>query len=34
MIKSWKHKGLTAALSAIVERDGKGDIKAVEGANH
>lgn len=27
-------KGLTAALSAIVERDGKGDIKAVEGANH
>ena len=27
-------KGLTAALSAIVERDGKGDIKSVEGANH
>ena len=27
-------KGLTAALGAIVERDGKGDIKAVEGANH
>nr|WP_285816316.1 pyroglutamyl-peptidase I [Lactobacillus taiwanensis] len=27
-------KGLTAALSAIVDRDGKGDIEAVEGANH
>ena len=27
-------KGLTAALSAIVERDGKGDIEAIEGANH
>lgn len=27
-------KGLTAALSAVVERDGKGDIKSVEGANH
>ena len=24
-------KGLTAAISAIVERDGKGDIKAIEG---
>ncbi|WP_297815414.1 pyroglutamyl-peptidase I [uncultured Lactobacillus sp.] len=27
-------KGLTAALGAIVERDGKGDIAAVEGHNH
>ena len=27
-------KGLTAALSAIVDRDGKSDIEAVEGANH
>lgn len=27
-------KGLTVALSAIVDRDGKGDIEAVEGANH
>lgn len=26
--------GLTAAISAIVECDGKGDIKTVEGANH
>ena len=27
-------KGLTAALTAIVERDGKGDIVAIEGHNH
>lgn len=27
-------KGLTAALGAIVERDGQSDIKAVEGQNH
>lgn len=27
-------KGLTAALTAIVDRDGKGDIVAVEGKNH
>ena len=27
-------KGLTAAIGAIVERDGQSDIKAVEGQNH
>lgn len=27
-------KGLTAAIEAIVERDGQGDIEAVEGHNH
>lgn len=27
-------KGLTAAIGAIVERDGQNDIKAVEGQNH
>ena len=27
-------KGLTAAIGAIVERDGQGDIEAVEGQNH
>lgn len=27
-------KGLTAAIDAIVERDGQSDIKAVEGQNH
>lgn len=27
-------RGLTAAIGAIVERDGKGDIVAVEGQNH
>ena len=27
-------KGLIAAIRAIVERDGQGDIEAVEGQNH
>ncbi len=27
-------KGLTAAIGAIVERDGQSDIKAIEGQNH
>lgn len=27
-------RGLTAAIGAIVKRDGKGDIEAVEGSNH